>query len=58
VSGNPDIRRFDIPWLIMDASLAKETWGWAPQTTVEEILTEIASHAEQHPSWLELSGLS
>ncbi len=57
VSANLEMRRFDIPWMVMDASLAKETWGWAPQTTLQEILTEIALHAEQHPSWLELSGL-
>lgn len=57
VSGNPDMRRFDIPWMVMDASLAREAWGWMPQTTREDILAEIAHHAEQHPSWLELSGL-
>jgi len=57
VSGNPDMRRFDIPWMVMDAALAREAWGWTPQTTLEEILTEIAQHAEQHPAWLELSGL-
>lgn len=57
VSGNTEMRRFDIPWLIMDAALARETWGWAPQTSLEEILSEIADHAEQHPAWLELSGL-
>ncbi len=56
VSGNPEMRRFDIPWMVMDASLARETWGWAPQTTLQEILSEIALHAEQNPSWLELSG--
>ena len=58
VSVNPEIRRFDIPWMVMDAALAHETWGWAPQTSLEEILTEIAHHAEQHPAWLELSGIS
>lgn len=58
VYGNPDMRRFDIPWMVMDAALARETWGWTPQTTLEEILTEIAHHAEQHPAWLELSGLT
>jgi CDP-paratose 2-epimerase len=56
VSSNPVMRRFDIPWLVIDASLAKETWGWTPRTTREEMLTEIAHHAEQHPGWLELSG--
>ena len=57
VTGNPETRRFDIPWMVMDYALARETWGWAPQTTMEEILTEIAKHAEQHPAWLELSGI-
>lgn len=58
VSGNPDMRRFDIPWLVMDSTLALETWEWAPRTSLEDVLTEIARHAEQHPEWLEISGLS
>lgn len=48
-------RRFDIPWLVMDTRLAKEVWGWRPQITLEEILAEIAAHAEAHPDWLKLS---
>jgi CDP-paratose 2-epimerase len=58
VAAHPEMRRFDIPWMVMDTSLAQETWGWSPQTTVKEILSEIARHAERHPAWLELSGLS
>lgn len=58
VGGIPETRQFDIPWLVMDSCLARKTWGWAPHTSLEEILTEIAGHAEQNPSWLELSGLS
>jgi CDP-paratose 2-epimerase len=58
VASEPVMRRFDIPWLVMDAALARETWGWAPQITLEEILDEIAQHAGQHPEWLELSGVS
>lgn len=57
VGSNPEIRRFDIPWLIMDATLAGETWGWQPETGMDEILNEIAVHAERNPHWLELSGL-
>jgi CDP-paratose 2-epimerase len=57
VTNNHEIRRFDIPWMIMDVALAKQTWGWMPETTSEEILAEIADHAEQHPEWLELSGV-
>jgi CDP-paratose 2-epimerase len=56
VSCDHDTRRFDIPWLIMDSAKAREVWGWRPQTTLEEILIEIALHAEQNPLWLELSG--
>ena len=57
VTANHQERRFDIPWLIMDATLAGETWDWQPLTPINDILEEIARHAEQHPDWLELSGL-
>jgi CDP-paratose 2-epimerase len=40
----------------MDSAKARSLWGWQPQTTLEEILVEIALHAEQNPHWLELSG--
>ena len=50
-------RRFDIPWLIMDPSLAKKVFNWEPQISLFSILDEIALHAEQNPTWLELSGL-
>lgn len=58
VAGNPQTRRFDIPWLIMDATLASEVWGWQPQTPLHDVLEEIALHAWHHSNWLELSGLS
>lgn len=57
VAGKPEDRRFDLPWLIMNAALAGEVWGWQPQTSLDDILEEIAVHAEQHPAWLEVSGL-
>jgi CDP-paratose 2-epimerase len=57
VVANPENRRFDIPWLVMDAALAGEVWGWQPQTPLDAILEEIARHAEQHPDWLAISGL-
>lgn len=56
VRGDDNPRRFDIPWLIMDSAKARAVWGWQLQTSLEDILTEIALHAEQHPNWLELSG--
>jgi CDP-paratose 2-epimerase len=46
-------RPFDVPWLVLDSSLAQQVWDWRPQTPLEAIWTEIAEHAEQHPDWLE-----
>lgn len=57
VSAIPEMRRFDIPWLVLDAALAGELWGWTPQTPLQAILEEIALHAEAHPDWLEISGV-
>jgi CDP-paratose 2-epimerase len=56
VSSSMQERRFDIPWLIMDSTLARMLWGWQPQTSINTILDEIARHAEANPKWLELSG--
>ena len=48
-------RPFDIPWIVLDHAKASTLWGWQPATPTQAILKEIAQHAEQHPSWLELS---
>lgn len=48
-------RPYDIPWLVMDSTLASETWNWTPRIALEDILTEIADHAREHPDWLTLS---
>lgn len=48
-------RPFDIPWLVMDASMASQHWDWTSQTSLDAILEEIATHAEGHPDWLKLS---
>jgi CDP-paratose 2-epimerase len=48
-------RAFDIPWMILDSAKAEKIWGWKPTLTTENILEEIALHAEAHPNWLELS---
>jgi CDP-paratose 2-epimerase len=49
-------RPFDLPWIVLDASLAREAWRWSPRRTTPDILEEIARHAESHPRWLETSG--
>lgn len=58
IAENPEMRRFDIPWLVMDSALAGEQWGWHPETPLAAILEEIALHAEAHPDWLEISGVT
>ena len=56
VASDANPRRFDIPWMVLDSSLATKEWNWAPRTNLHEVLEEIAKHAEQHPHWLEISG--
>ena len=48
-------RRFDVPWLVLDSTLATKQWTWQPTVPVETILEEIAQHAEEHPEWLAIS---
>jgi CDP-paratose 2-epimerase len=55
VHSHPEPRPYDLPWVVLDASLAHQTWNWRPQTPVEAILTEIADFADAHPGWLKLS---
>jgi CDP-paratose 2-epimerase len=49
-------RPYDIPWVVMDSNATIRTFDWTPQWSLEAILDEIATHAGQHPHWLELSG--
>jgi CDP-paratose 2-epimerase len=58
ISGTSEMRRFDIPWLVMDSALAGKIWGWHPEISLAAILEEIALHAEAHPHWLEISGVA
>ena len=50
-----ETRAFDVPWLVLDASLAARLWGWNPSRATADILEEIAQHAEQNPDWLNMS---
>ena len=49
-------RPFDIPWMVLDSSLAEKSWNWSPKILLPQVLDEIAKHAEQNPNWLEISG--
>ncbi len=55
IAPDPQPRRFDVPWLVLDSALARDTWGWQPTTALASILEEIAAHAEAHPDWLATS---
>lgn len=54
---DPQPRRYDIPWLVMDNCDARRTFGWRVEVSVDKLLSEIAGHAESNPDWLEKSGL-
>ena len=48
-------RPFDIPWMVLDSSAAEIAWDWTPQTTIYEVLREIADFAETKKDWCQLS---
>ena len=50
----PEKRPFDIPWLILNAEQARKIWKWKPAVGLEQVLDEIARHAEQNPCWLDM----
>lgn len=49
-------RRYDLPWVVLDAARAESVWGWRPVTPMVEVLEQIARHAEAHPDWLTVTG--
>jgi CDP-paratose 2-epimerase len=53
----PDVapRPFDVPWLVLDTTLAQQNWEWSPSVNLDTILDEIAGHAELNPNWLTYS---
>lgn len=48
-------RPFDLPWVVLDHSVATEVWDWMPTTPIEKILDEIAVFADTHPKWIATS---
>lgn len=51
--GSP--RPFDLPWIVLDHTRATRLWDWRPQTPTDAILEEIAAHARDHSTWLDVS---
>lgn len=56
VGVHPGTRPFDVPWVVMDSTRARQVFDWAPQMTLPKILDEIAAHVEAHPDWLSITG--
>lgn len=54
LSSDRSSRPFDIPWAVLDPSLAATQWNWKPATPLHAILEEIRSHAEKNPAWLDM----
>lgn len=54
VASDAASRPFDVPWLVLDSTAARRRWNWTPTYSAAAIFEEIATHAEQNPSWLEL----
>ena len=55
VGSDSNPRPFDLPWVVLDSTLARQTWSCEPKTKLQEILQEISLHAEANPEWLALS---
>jgi len=50
-------RRWDVPWIVMDATAAATRFGWRRTRSIADILGEIADHHDRHPEWLGVSGM-
>jgi len=55
VLASQDERPMDAPWIVMDSTTAQNAWNWSVKTEIEQILEEIANHAEKNPEWLSLT---
>lgn len=56
IASAPQLRQYDLPWIVMDTTLARNIWNWQPRTALDQLLEEIAIHAEEHPDWLTGTG--
>ncbi len=51
------VRPFDIPWLILDDSKAREAWQWKPMITRDALFEEVANFAQSEPEWMSVSAV-
>jgi CDP-paratose 2-epimerase len=55
VIASQDERPMDSPWIVMDSTTAQNAWNWSVKTKIEQILEEIANHAEKNSDWLKIT---
>ena len=55
VRAEPSARKWDVPWVVIDAARARERFTWTVTMPVADILAEIAEHHLRHPDWLAMS---
>jgi CDP-paratose 2-epimerase len=55
ITASSEPRPMDAPWIVMDSSLAHDTWNWKPKIEINQILEEIAFFADGNPNWLTIS---
>ena len=55
ILASQDERPMDAPWIVMDSTTAQNAWNWSIKTKIEQILEEIANHAEKNPDWLKIT---
>jgi len=53
VGADPEPRPFDLPWIVLDCTLAGDAWEWRPSIGIEQTLDDIAGHADANPDWLD-----
>jgi CDP-paratose 2-epimerase len=52
VAVSTEQRPADVPWLVLDSSRARATFGWSPEHARDTIFSEIADFAELNPNWI------
>ena len=55
IGSDAAVRKYDVPWLVLDSTRVAKEWNWRPATKMEAIFEEIAEHAGENPNWLETS---
>jgi CDP-paratose 2-epimerase len=48
-------RKWDVPWVVMDSTRARDRFQWTVTTPIADVLAEIADHHRRHPHWLSMS---